>query len=459
MPPKKKCRVGNPDAQPGVGRRYLNKKFSALPSASTDLKKGHVLRLYLEAGNSRTETERQLKVHFSLEDYSFRSSVNSGIKMLVNQTLNKLKKLTNSKEFEMFSAICDERFDLIEARVAVEPEFPVPESLEPPVNTNPVNTAPDYAVPSTSTSTFDDVPVVDLIKPFEPSVKSTVEHKDSDTTTSTPDSHLPLHSNPGSSAHSRSRRGDPLTPRKAKIKQRLDFVTATSSAMKQMYKKKVRELRGRQKMPQRCINQAIQRQKDRVEKKSTEIRKLRDMLYGNALYIELEKKRSDIKKLRDTHRILIQLKRKDQETVSVVKYDRLHRKMKEKDTVIGELQHENLLLQETVEDLSSKSNTDTSTEHHEGPKVDGKTYSSAMRMKVYDCITNKVPTANIPVILQKIAKRDGIDLENIPQRSTVELMARELGAIAELQAAETILANNNVTVGFNATTQEGTHVN
>ncbi|KAK6168188.1 hypothetical protein SNE40_022065 [Patella caerulea] len=38
-------------------------------------------------------------------------------------------------------------------------------------------------------------------------------------------------------------------------------------------------------------------------------------------------------------------------------------------------------------------------------------------------------------------------------------MARELGAISELQAAETILANNDVTVGFDATTQEGTHIN
>ena len=70
-----------------------------------------------------------------------------------------------------------------------------------------------------------------------------------------------------------------------------------------------------------------------------------------------------------------------------------------------------------------------------------------------------MPTANIPVILQKIAKWDGIDLENIPQKSTVELMTRELGAIAELQAAETIMANNTVTVGFDALTQEGTYVN
>ena len=38
------------------------------------------------------------------------------------------------------------------------------------------------------------------------------------------------------------------------------------------------------------------------------------------------------------------------------------------------------------------------------------------------------------------------------------MQRRELGAILDLQAAETITANENVTVGFDATTQEGVHV-
>ena len=38
-------------------------------------------------------------------------------------------------------------------------------------------------------------------------------------------------------------------------------------------------------------------------------------------------------------------------------------------------------------------------------------------------------------------------------------MARELGSIAELQTADSILHNRNVTLGFDATTQEGIHVN
>ena len=41
----------------------------------------------------------------------------------------------------------------------------------------------------------------------------------------------------------------------------------------------------------------------------------------------------------------------------------------------------------------------------------------------------------------------------------MESMARELGVISELQAAEAILANENCTPGFDATTQEGVHIN
>ena len=38
-------------------------------------------------------------------------------------------------------------------------------------------------------------------------------------------------------------------------------------------------------------------------------------------------------------------------------------------------------------------------------------------------------------------------------------MTRELGSISDLQAAEAIMANKNTTLGFDATTQEGQHVN
>ena len=38
-------------------------------------------------------------------------------------------------------------------------------------------------------------------------------------------------------------------------------------------------------------------------------------------------------------------------------------------------------------------------------------------------------------------------------------MMRELGIILELQAAQVIIQNKNNTLGFDATTQEGVHIN
>jgi hypothetical protein len=344
MPPKKKHKAGS--ANPGVGRRYLNEKFSVLPSASdiAELKKGHILRLCIvEAGSSRTETERRLKVHFSLEDYSFRSSVNSNIKMLITHTSNKLKRLTDPKEFEKFSAICDERFDL-----TVDPQFAVPVSKAPDI--------PD-AVPSTSTSTSDGDDVIVPISP-EPDEQSTVGRNVSDTMTKeSPDDRLPVHSEPWScrTRSSSSRRGIPLTPQKAKMKKRLEFMTQTCSAMKEEYQTKMGDLKGKLKSPKRCINQAVQRQKDKVEKKNKEIRKLKSLLYGNALYCELEKERRLNHKLKDKHRKILKKKSKlGHETVSMAKYDEVIRKMKEKDAVIEEVRHDNLLLQEKVDDLKGR---------------------------------------------------------------------------------------------------------
>ncbi|KAK6186848.1 hypothetical protein SNE40_006116 [Patella caerulea] len=80
-------------------------------------------------------------------------------------------------------------------------------------------------------------------------------------------------------------------------------------------------------------------------------------------------------------------------------------------------------------------------------------------MKVFDCIVAQVPTKNIPDLLLKTSSRSGITLTNVPHRSTVEAMVRELGAISDLQTAEAILDNKDCTLGFDATTQEGVHLN
>ena len=89
----------------------------------------------------------------------------------------------------------------------------------------------------------------------------------------------------------------------------------------------------------------------------------------------------------------------------------------------------------------------------------GKAFHSDMRQIVYDGIVNQVPTQNIPVVISRFATHFCIQVDSIPHRSTVEMIAREIGVIADLQAAEALISNNHLTLGFDATTQERVHLN
>ena len=112
MPLKKKSRP-SPNTQPGVAKLYLLENFSVLPESLDDLKNGPVLHLFMSLERSRKKVEIKLTSNFS---FSANASVatNSRIQVLLNRSLLKFKKLSNPVEFQNFTSICDERFDLPE---------------------------------------------------------------------------------------------------------------------------------------------------------------------------------------------------------------------------------------------------------------------------------------------------------------------------------------------------------
>ena len=85
--------------------------------------------------------------------------------------------------------------------------------------------------------------------------------------------------------------------------------------------------------------------------------------------------------------------------------------------------------------------------HVKNAKADGKAYCPDIRMMVYAAIVNQVPTVNITPMIQQGARRFDITLTDVPHRSTVEFMTRELGSISDLKAAEAIMSNQNTTLG------------
>ena len=94
-------------------------------------------------------------------------------------------------------------------------------------------------------------------------------------------------------------------------------------------------------------------------------------------------------------------------------------------------------------------------------KKEGKTFSDKMRTMVYKCIMSNVPTDKTPSLVLSFATTFGVDTtaKDIPVRSSVENMVAELGLLSDLQVAEFIYKSTDVTIGFDATTQEGVHVN
>ncbi|KAK2155808.1 hypothetical protein LSH36_230g00011 [Paralvinella palmiformis] len=53
-------------------------------------------------------------------------------------------------------------------------------------------------------------------------------------------------------------------------------------------------------------------------------------------------------------------------------------------------------------------------------------FSSEIRMKVFDAIVAQVPTKHISSLIKRFSLRSGITSTDIPHRSTVETMVREL---------------------------------
>ena len=238
-----------------------------------------------------------------------------------------------------------------------------------------------------------------------------------------------------------------LTPRKERLRKTLDF---TRESVRQQ-KIRILQLRMKLKTPKKVINQALKRKEKIIRRKEEENKELISRMNETSLGSELLEAKLQIQRLKATH-------------MRVRQYWRNKKKLcdhgdllKVKDEEIKRLQHENLLLQEAVEEQQQD------CEASKKPVClmqDGKTYSSTTRMLVFDFITNKVPMESIPELVEQSLVRFGCNIERgrVPKRSAVEFIVRELGAISELQTAD-VLLGSTVTLGFDATTQEGTHIN
>ncbi|XP_065662531.1 uncharacterized protein LOC136085171 [Hydra vulgaris] len=127
----------------------------------------------------------------------------------------------------------------------------------------------------------------------------------------------------------------------------------------------------------------------------------------------------------------------------------LSQQLAEKNSAILILQNEIQNLQEELEEIKQV------TQNTKNEKC----YSADIRRLIYDMLVCQVPTQSVPSLLRKIGEHTGYRFSQIPHRTTVEQMMRELGVLSDLQAAEIAFTTKDLTLGFDATTQEGVHIN
>ena len=431
MPPKKKFR----GATPGIGSIHLANNFSNLPASISDLKKGHILYLYMSLDKSRVAVVRRLFAQYPENDGNRNpKAVSSRINVVVNQTI-KYKKLSNPSELEKYASICREPFQLGNGSDK-QSSAEVFSSHDPPTT--------DCA--STERSSANDCSS-DL-----PQTSATPEGN--------PEEQIGIASTSGSSTVVSTRSSTQvLTPMKKKLKRRLNFVSTSKASLIKKHKAQIGQLRDQLRVPRRVTNQALKRKEEKIKSLKREIQNLKAKLkqVGEVnKNQELVKTKTELLNLKKTHQQLLQQRKNEPKrtkkptAISTQKQRNLQKKLEESQDDVRALETENLLLKESLENIQQAVTYS---------KVDEKTYSGQTRMLVFECIVNKTPTGNIPNLVTKISARLGQPLDQVPQRSAVELMARELGAISELQTAEMLLKEKNVTIGFDATTQEDVHIN
>ncbi|XP_065680983.1 uncharacterized protein LOC124817617 isoform X1 [Hydra vulgaris] len=376
---------------------HLKSEYLELPFSYQVCLKGHVLLVYFQNKCSRTTAAKKVG-----EKYGLLTS-KSHIKCVVN-SINLYKK-NLLRNMEKFQNICSEVFFKSATTTGMIHEIRTIEA--PPVLTS-------------------DLSYVNTIVPIV-STESSAFLLSS-----------PGYSTPGESQPLLSRlRGIQLSPRKKILKQRLTMLENEFSTKIEKHKKVLSELKEKFKSrPYRLkqLNQTIAR-------KNKTIMQLRNKLNEQSFSIQLKCLQN--KNLRLKKQIALS------KTEFTYQVNILNNQISDRNAEIQILQNKLLILKEEVEQ----------TQHNVQNTRYAKVYTTDIRALIYDMLVCNVPTHSVPSLLHKIGEFTGYQFTEIPHRTTVEQMMRELGVISDLQTTEIAIATKNLTLGFDATRQEGVHVN
>jgi len=95
----------------GIAKKYLLENFSNFPIAHENFLNGHILYIFAsKRDKSRARTKRELLSLLPSDSSISYLPINAAVQNVVERTLNKFKKLSDQREFEIFDFICQEKF-------------------------------------------------------------------------------------------------------------------------------------------------------------------------------------------------------------------------------------------------------------------------------------------------------------------------------------------------------------
>ena len=414
--------------EPGLGTKYIADHYSGLPSQFSNLRNGHVLQICILKSSLTPATKLIMDTYPETHVAGHR---------MIYRLLNKLKqkmevyKKRISKEIDQFT-----RFkSFLEDSFNIPVSTPKKDSTSLSVTDNRISDLisiqsdrDDLSMPSPEPSTSYAMPQC-----------ATVSDETTQQTLNMSTSRL-----------QDSLRNQNKCEGCKDLRNRLHEVLREKSEARIRYNQNTKLLKQQFNEPVKVISQKFKRkvkQYDNLKQKtkttfhSMQIADLKKKLSN------LTKAHNKLKKYHDTNKDSLKIK-KDKQLMEKIKI--LQSNLEESNERYRILEDKCTTQDDEIVELKNNQVINIK---------DGKTFSSKARQLVYDCIVNQVPSKNVHDVFAQFFCRLGLLKQIYPSRSAVENMTRELGVISELQAAQVILQNKNNTLGFDATTQEGVHIN
>lgn len=137
------------------------------------------------------------------------------------------------------------------------------------------------------------------------------------------------------------------------------------------------------------------------------------------------------------------------------KVSELTAKLKQSTEIIKNLENEIGQLQDTISNLENSCGTSKVI-----PTKEGSSFSVAIRKVIYKCITCQVPVDRTTEIIEYvISQLTNHQLEELPSRTSICRIVREMGILSDLQTAEALCTSKNSTLGWDSTPIDGVHIN